>query len=135
MQGLMFTPYPWFSTFSFLLILAGFAVRRTHRDLHVALMCSGMGLDLIIVLLLEFSRDAVGVALGSSLTPFQLTHVIASTFAGAFYIPVFVLGYKRWRNPSAPESLRTWHLRLGYLALACRAVGFLFMFSIVGRNA
>lgn len=131
----MFTPYPYVSTLSFLLLLAGFAVRRTRRDLHVRLMCSGMALDLVIVLLLEFSRDAVGVAFGSTLTPYQLTHVIASTFAGAFYIPVFILGYKRWRNPAAPESLRTWHMRLGYCALACRAVGFLFMFSIVGRNA
>lgn len=131
----MQSPYPWFASFAFLLLLLGFSVRRSRRDLHVGLMCGGMGLDLIIVLLLEFGRDAVGTALANGLTTWQQIHVGASTLAVLFYVPVFALGFLRWRNPAAPAHFRKWHLRLGYCALACRSVGFLFMFSIVGRNA
>lgn len=131
----MSSPYPWFASFAFLLLVLGFAVRRSHRDLHVGLMCGGMGLDLIIVALLEFGRDAVATAAGPGLTPWQHAHVAASTLAVLFYFPVFALGMLRWRSPASSPAYRTWHLRLGYCALACRAVGFLFMFSMLGRNA
>ncbi len=125
----MQSPYPWFATFAFALLLGGFAVRRRRRDLHAGLMSAGMGLDLIIVLILEFGRGAVGTALGPTLTGAQQIHVAASTLAVAFYIPVFVLGLLRLRG----RGSREWHLRLGYCALACRAIGFLFMFSMLGR--
>lgn len=131
----MQSPYPWFATFAFLLLLLGLAVRRSRRDLHVGLMCGGMGLDLIIVALLEFGREAVATAVGPGLTPWQQAHVAASTLAVLFYFPVFALGFLRWRDPSSPRWMRDWHLRLGYCAFACRAVGFLFMFSMLGRNA
>ncbi len=127
----MLSPYPWFATFAFVLLLTGFAVRSSKRDLHVGLMSAGMGLDLIIVLILEFGRDAVGTALGSSLGPWQQAHVIFSTLAVVFYIPVFILGLLRWRG-SGSLSQRLWHIRLGYCALACRALGFAFMFSMLG---
>lgn len=133
----MQSPYPWFASFAFALLLAGFAVRHSRRDLHVGLMCGGMGLDLIIVALLEFGRDAVATAAGAGLTAAQQAHVVASTLAVLFYFPVFALGYLRWRSPGARGAkaarLRAWHARLGYCALACRAVGFAFMFSILGR--
>ena len=130
----MQSPYPWFASFAFALLLLGLKVRHSHRDLHVGLMCGGMGLDLIIVALLEFGRDAVATAAGPGLTPFQQAHVAASTLAVLFYFPVFALGFLRWRAAgSAAPALRTWHRRLGYCALACRAVGFAFMFSMLGR--
>lgn len=129
----MLSPYPWFATFAYLLLLTGFSVRRTHRDLHVGLMSAGMGLDLIVVLLLEFGRDAVATAMGPTLSGWQQTHVISSTLAVLFYIPVFILGFLRWRG-SRSLGQRAWHVRLGYCALACRTVGFAFMFSIVGTR-
>lgn len=129
----MQSPYPWFATFAFALLITGFLVRKTRRDLHVGLMSAGMGLDLIIVLILEFGRDAVGTAMGGDLSPFQQVHVAASTLAVAFYVPVFILGMLRWRG-SRSTSQREWHIRLGYCAFACRAVGFAFMFSMLGRG-
>jgi hypothetical protein len=130
----MQSPYLWFATFAFILLLLGFSVRHSRRDLHVGLMCGGMGLDLIIVILLEFGRDAVATAIGPGLTPFQQLHVASSTLAVLFYLPVFGLGMARWRNPDSSPALKRWHKRLGYCALACRTVGFLFMFSIVGKS-
>jgi len=129
----MHSPYPWFATCAYLLLLTGFAVRRSRRDLHVGLMCAGMGIDLIVVLLLEFGRDAIGTAIGPTLSGAQHTHVIASTLAVLFYIPVFILGFLRWRGSKSLQQ-RAWHVRLGYCALACRTVGFVFMFSMVGRG-
>jgi len=128
----MHSPYPGVATFAFLLLLTGFSVRKSRRDLHVGLMSAGMGLDLLIVLILEFGRDAVATAMGPSLTAWQQAHVIFSTLAVVFYIPVFILGLMRWRG-SRNLALRAWHIRLGYCALACRAAGFAFMFSMLGR--
>lgn len=129
----MQSPYPWFASFAFALLIAGFAVRRSRRDLHVGLMSAGMGLDLIIVLILEFGRNAIATAAGNELNAWQQVHVVSSTLAVAFYFPVFVLGAMRWRgSPSA--ALREWHIRLGYCAFACRGVGFAFMFSMLGRG-
>jgi hypothetical protein len=96
-------------------------------------MSAGMGLDLIIVLILEFGRDAVGTALGPSLNGWQQAHVLTSTLAVLFYFPVFVLGFLRWRG-SLSLVQRAWHVRLGYCALACRTLGFVFMYSMLGRG-
>lgn len=128
----MQSPYPWFATFAFALLLSGFAVRRSRRDLHVGLMSGGMGLDLIIVLLLEFGRGAVATAVGEELSFLQKTHVASSTLAVLLYFPVFGLGFLRWRG-SGSLAQRAWHTRLGYGALALRAIGFASMFSMLGR--
>jgi hypothetical protein len=129
----MHSPYPWLASLAFLLLLAGFAVRKSRRNLHVCLMSAGMALDLALVVILAISRDAVGTAMGHDLTLWQQAHVIFSTFAVGLYIPVFALGLARWRG-SPSYVARAWHIRLGYWALACRAAGFVFMFSIVGRG-
>jgi len=126
--------YPWLAGLAFALLWTGFLLRHGPRHLHVAAMCAGMAVDLSLVLVLEFTRDAVATAMSFTLGPWQLAHVGASTLAVALYAPVFVLGWQRWRRPGASVQLRTWHRRLGYAALFFRTVGFLCMFSIVGRN-
>jgi hypothetical protein len=127
--------YPSLATAAFALLLTGFAFRKRGSLRHAWLMGAGMALDLALVLTLEFTRNAIATALGGKLTGPQLTHILASTLAVLLYFPVFALGFKRLHAPSsANEVLRTWHMRLGFMALSLRAVGFAFMFSIVGRT-
>ena len=126
--------YPYLATLAYALLLTGFALRFRGALRHACLMGAGMGLDLALVLTLELGRNAVGTALGGTLTALQLTHVACSTLAVVIYLPVFALGLQRLLRPSTANlSLRHWHRRLGYAALGFRTVGFLFMFSIVGR--
>jgi hypothetical protein len=126
--------YPVLATVAFALLLTGFALRKRGKLRHAWLMGSGMAIDLTLVLTLEITRNAIATALGT-LTLYQQIHVGSSTLAVFLYIPVFVLGLKRLRAPSTANiALRAWHEKLGYAALALRAVGFAFMFSIVGLS-
>lgn len=128
--------YPGLASFSYALLLAGFALRQRGALRHAWLMGSGMALDLTLVLTLEFTRNAIGTALGGTLSAPQITHILASTLAVLIYFPVFALGFVRLRRPTAANiPLRTWHRRLGYAALGLRTIGFAFMFSIVGHTA
>jgi hypothetical protein len=126
--------YPSLATLALALLLAGFTRRSASPKLHAGLMSSGMAIDLALVLVLEFTKNAVGTAVGGDLTLFQRIHVASSTFAGALYLPIFALGAVRLFRPSAANlPLRTWHGRLGYAALFFRVVGYVFMFSMLGR--
>jgi len=128
--------YPSLATLAYALLLVGFALRFRGSLRHAWLMGAGMALDLTLVLTLEFTRNAIGTALGGTLSVPQMTHILASTLAVLIYIPVFALGFLRLREATpANVNLRTWHRRLGTAALGLRTVGFAFMFSIVGRSA
>lgn len=127
--------YPVLATLAFALLLAGFRLRARSPGRHAALMAAGMALDLGLVLALELTKDAVATAMGPELTGLQRVHVAASSAAVALYVPVFALGAVRlFRPSSANAALRGWHRRLGYAALAFRAVGFAFMFAMLGRG-
>lgn len=123
------------ATIAFALLLAGFTQRFRRVGLHAALMSAGMALDLTLVLALEVTKGAVATALEHQLTAVQGVHVAASALAVALYVPVFAMGFVRlYRASAANVALRVWHRRLGYVALFFRAVGFLFMFSMLGRS-
>src|SRR4051812_34019096 len=124
--------YPLLATLAFAVLLAGFAQRISRPRLHAGLMSAGMALDLGLVLTLEVTRDAVATALGGELSALQRVHVMSSGMAVALYLPVFGLGCWRLFQPwSAGLPAKTWHRRLGYAALLFRAVGFVFMFSML----
>ncbi len=132
MNGLY--PHYLLASFAFALLLAGFGLRKRSRYGHAGLMAAGMAIDLALVLVLQLTKDAVGTVAGESLSVWQYAHVSASTTAVILYVPVFSLGWIRLRQPSAPAKLRTLHRRLGYIALTFRALGFLFMFSMLSRH-
>ncbi|MGZ3655175.1 MAG: hypothetical protein ACXVB9_00050 [Bdellovibrionota bacterium] len=128
--------YPILATVAFALLLVGFFLRKSGPGRHALLMSTGMLIDLLLVLTLEFSKNAVATALGPELTGPQRMHVTASTLAVLFYLPLSVLGWIRLFRPSeANLNLRTWHRRLGYCAIFLRTIGFLFMFTMLGRTA
>ena len=128
------SPYPWLASLAFALLWLGFYWRKGPRNYHVAAVCASMAIDLCLVLVLEFTKDAVATAISLSLNGFQQVHIFASTMAIVFYVPVFVLGWIRWKRPGSGIHLKEWHRRLGYCALFFRTIGFLFMFSIIGRT-
>ena len=127
--------YPFFAALAFALLLGGFALRQRGSKRHALLMGSGMAIDLLLVFTLEFTKNAVATALGGELTAAQHVHVTASTLAVVFYFPVLAFGWVRLSWPSrANLNLKIWHRRLGYAALVLRAIGFLFMFAMLGRS-
>jgi hypothetical protein len=127
--------YPAIATLAFALLLVGFTQRKSAPRLHAGLMTTSMAVDLALLLVIEFSKSAIGTVLAGTLTLPQQIHVAASSLAVVLYVPVFILGATRLFRPSAANlAARTWHRRLGYAALAARAVGFAFMFSMLGRS-
>jgi hypothetical protein len=115
------------ATVNYFLILNGFLIRKTNRRLHVLLMTLGVFFDLVLVLTLEFQRDAIATALSFKLTPLNQAHIFCSSIATALYIPMVITGLMIIKK----EKYRLSHRRIGYLVLLFRSLGFLLMFSMI----
>ncbi len=126
--GVVFSPYKGIATLSYLCLLVG-VVHRKNRNVHVGLMSSGMTIDVLLVLVLEFQRSAIATSAGGSLNSYQLAHVIVSTLAVLVYLPTANLGYRRWKGTLAQEK-NVLHLRFGVLAFVLRTIGYVLMFSM-----
>ncbi|HEX4923860.1 MAG TPA: hypothetical protein VFV50_07230 [Bdellovibrionales bacterium] len=125
-------PYMAFATFSYGLMVVGLALKR-RPSLHVPLMASAIALDLAIVAVLEVQRHAVDTAASFALTPWQQTHIFASTAAVLLYGPAAYLGYRRWRN-TASRRQASFHRAFGFAAFVFRTIGFVLMFSLLWRT-
>jgi hypothetical protein len=130
--GFFTTFYMGAATFAFGLMISGMAFRRRFRRDHRFVMYSAMAIDLLLVLILEFSRDAIGTVVSFKLGPWQSAHVLASTLAVVLYLPLIVIGTKLWK--SEMPKLRLWHRRLGILTFALRTLGFVLMFSLLWKQ-
>ena len=134
------TPYMVAATISYFCLCCGLLVRK-NRILHARLMSMGMLIDVGIVLVLEVSRHAINTALAMTLSPLQQAHVGASTIAVILYIPVFILGRRRFQEltgrraveVSTAAARRKAHIRLGLTAFAFRTLGFVLMFSLLWK--
>ncbi len=115
------------ATLGYLLIAAGFLMRRRRRA-HVPLVLAGMGIDLALVLILEFSRDVIGMTFSHEWTVPQWVHIGASVLATVLYLVVLPLGIQMLRGGSA--RVRRAHRGFAQAALALRTVGFVFMWAI-----
>jgi len=130
--GLVSTIYMGLATLAFAFLSVGLLNHR-YRAGHVLFMNAGIALDLVIVLTLEIQRHAVETAISFTLSPLQQAHIASSSVATALYIPILILGWKRYRG-SSRLSIRTWHQRLGMTAFVFRALGFILMFALIGRH-
>jgi hypothetical protein len=128
--GVLATPYMVAATISYFLLVTGLIYRK-EKIIHARLMMSGIFIDLLIVGILELSRDAVKTAIEMRLDPLQQFHILASTIAVVFYIPVVILGYKRFKGKATPAMAKA-HGKLGILAFIFRSLGFILMFSLIG---
>lgn len=127
--GRIATPYMLVATISYFLMLAGFYYRRI-RPMHMPLMLMAIILDLSLVLVLEFQRNAIKTAVSMSLSPLQQAHIGFSTLATICYFPLLFWGYRIWQNQSSENQLRL-HKKIGKFAFVFRTVGFLLMFSLL----
>lgn len=113
-------------------LLSGGLVARKRKMLHVGLMLTGISLDIGLVLYLQITREAVQTALSFTLSPLELTHIAFSSCALLLYFPVLFLGCRLLKESNL--MLRRWHIRLALSAYVTRTFGFLFMFSMYGKN-
>lgn len=132
--GFFTTIYMGLATLSFAILIVGLVFKK-DKVRHVILMNAGIGLDLTLVLVLEFQRSAINTAAGFTLTAWQQAHILCSTLAVVFYIPTLILGWQRYRNPSMHPAKREWHIRLGITAFVLRAIGYVLMFSLLSHVA
>lgn len=129
--ALIFNRYIAIATLAYSLLVVGLIYRK-NREFHVRMMSSGIGLDISLVLFLEVTRNAIKTATGFSLGPFQYVHIVSSTLAVLFYMPIIFSGVKMYRGQYAPWRRGT-HIRIGIVAFVFRTVGFLTMFSMFKR--
>lgn len=128
------TPSMYVASFAWILLALGVLLRK-HREIHIRLMLGGIGLDLALVLYLQYTRRAVQKALAFDLTLLQQTHIGCSTVAVLLYLPTLYFGLKLIRAKSSVSAkdfgiIRAWHLRFAITAFVARTFGLLFMFSL-----
>lgn len=122
------TSFMWIATCAWSLLVVGYFF-RFRRRLHVPLMLAGIFCDIVLVLYLQVTREAIQTALGFSLAILKQIHIGFSTTALLLYFPVLFLGYKLVTNTASTKQ-RNLHIRLATAALVARTLGFVFMFSM-----
>ncbi|OVE80464.1 hypothetical protein BVY02_00040 [bacterium J17] len=129
------TIYMFIATLACVLLIVGYLFRFKRR-LHIALMSSGIFLDVLLVLYLQLTRDAVQTALQFELDYLAQLHIGFSTFALLLYLPISILGVKLLRGGYEPttqavKKLRHWHIRFAMPALISRVIGWFLMLSLI----
>lgn len=129
-SALLLSPYKALAMSAYFLMLFGVAY-RSDKVLHRRLMGGAMGLDVLLVLILEVQRSAVETAVGATLTAPQGAHIVFSLLAVLLYAPVTYLGFLRFHGKASPTRQAA-HRTLGLAAFAMRSLGFIFMFFMNG---
>jgi len=125
------TLYMGAATFAYGLMVCGMYFRKADRLAHRRLMYSAMAIDLSLVILLEAQRSAIGTVIAMDLGFLPFAHVACSTLALLLYGPMILLGRKLYSDDK--PGIRLWHRRLGITVFCFRTLGFLLMFSLLGR--
>ena len=89
-------------------------------------------MDLLLVLYLEFTRQAIETAIQFSMTPLQQVHILFSSIAVIFYFPTLYFGFKLVRG-KGDEATKRKHKFVANIALVFRTLGFFFMFSMLSK--
>ncbi len=126
------TPSMWIASVAFVLLWLGYS-QRHNRLRHVACIAAALALDIGLVLYLEATRSAIKTALSFELAILQQIHIAVSTVALLLYFPIIFLGIRLLMN-KASRSQRNWHRQLAVCALLFRTLGFVFMFSMLGKH-
>ncbi len=129
LMGLALTPYIAVSIFAYLCLVLGLVFRQTKK-IHVILMSIGIFLDFSIVLILEFTRQAIDTTFSMTLNSFQQLHIFFSSITILLYFPVFIIGLNLYRGSSS-QKLKNYHKVIGIIAFTFRTLGFFFMFSMI----
>lgn len=130
--GKLATPYMGIATTAYGLMVCGL-IYKYRTSLHTRFMLGAIGLDLFLVLFLEYQRHAIETALAFKLSPLQQAHIGVSTLATVLYFPVLYLGITLWRDYTKRERLIGWHKKIGITAFVFRTLGFILMFSLLAK--
>ncbi len=128
--GQFLSIYMAIATTAYITMLFGVVLRK-DKSLHMALMSTAMLTDFLLVLALEFTRSAVNTAVSFEMSLPQQAHIGFSTLAVLLYLPILILGLRRYLAREGGFATRYWHIRLGVAGLVFRSLGFIFMFSLL----
>ena len=122
------TSYKIAASLAYLLLVSAVGLRKKIK-FHIPLALLAVAFDFVLVLLLEFNRDVIGLLSTKDYTPLQYGHVLSSSLAFFLYFPTVYFGFKLLKNRS-DRPLKKRHLKFAVLAFILRTLGFLMMFSI-----
>ncbi|MBI4717261.1 MAG: hypothetical protein HY763_05615 [Planctomycetes bacterium] len=119
----MFTPLKLISVLVCIALVVGYTLRRRPR-VHIPLMLTAFVVDLALVLYLEITRDAIGIA-RQHLGPLMIVHIAISVAVLALYVGQIATGLRKVRGrPSA------WHGRAGLVLLVARLANLVTSFLV-----
>jgi hypothetical protein len=81
------------ATIALVLICAG-VLNRRKRTIHVPLMLSALTIDIVMLLIIEFSRSAIETAVHTPLPTILLIHIIFSVLLVCAYLYMLFFGLK-----------------------------------------
>jgi hypothetical protein len=125
------TPYMAAATFAYGCLILGL-VERKKRNFHMSLMLTGIVTDIMLVLILEVTRSAIGTTVGEALSPIQYTHIAVSLMAVLLYVPIVAHGYFLVGQQENKDTIRSLHMKMGISAFVLRTIGWVTMFSFLG---
>jgi len=128
--GILTTPYIGCATMSYAILVVGMSLRKKNVSAHANLMKIGMGIDVLLVLILEVTRSAIATTVSFKLGPFQQTHILFSALAVVGYVPLLFLGTKIL-NQTDRDGYKQLHKRIGIMTFTFRTIGFILMFSML----
>jgi len=108
-------------------LLVGLLYRK-DRSMHVPFMAVGIGLDTLLVLVLQVQRGVIQGAVTDTYTTLQYLHIGSSTIAFVLYFPLVYFAVRQYRGIGSPQG-RLWHIRIALTAFVFRTLGFGLMFS------
>ncbi|MBN8554247.1 MAG: hypothetical protein J0L93_02285 [Deltaproteobacteria bacterium] len=124
----MFTPYMAIATFSYFCMVMGILNRKKNRLAHIRWMSLAMLIDLSIVGILEYQRDAIQTTIDMKLGFVQQIHIAVSLMAVLFYFPTIYFGWMLyWGKRTLRLKTHKW---LGILVFLLRTIGFVTMFKM-----
>lgn len=118
------------SSFVIILITIGLIYRR-NRKIHIAIMATAFLIDLSLVLIIEFQRQAIENVITNS-NAFVWFHVIVSVLVLVLYIVLALTGSKMNKIPSNTafyqSKLTKIHKYSSFLFIACRLTNYVTSF-------
>ncbi len=114
-----------FSIFVCVLLIIGYFKRR-QKKIHIPVMISAFVIDMIIVLIIEFSRGAIKTA-QAKMGPLMIVHITISVIVVLLYFGQIVSGIKKAKGKTC-----NWHGRMGLTLLIFRLGNLVTSFMITG---
>ncbi len=117
--------FPFLSSFVLILLAVGLVYRR-EPALHIPLMLSAFGVDLGMVLWLEFNRAAVEQVV-TGVTGLLAFHVVVSTLVMVLYMVLIWSGRRLWLGQ---ERSRGFHRTVAAIFIVGRLINYVTAFFV-----